>query len=109
MVRSWIGSLVLATVVAVHGGSTAQPLSVGVGEPFSACVAALRQDLDQHREVRRETFDTYTGGAQDLRPLIDGASRAQPEFELPIRDYLARRADAERAAEGRALMQREAD
>ena len=70
------------------------------------CVAALRQGLPAH--VKPQTFDTYTSTAQDLRPLIDGATRTQPEFQLAIWDYLARLADAERAARGRQMMQREA-
>jgi glucose-6-phosphate 1-epimerase len=76
--------------------------------PLSACVATLRQDLRAHPDVSAQTFDTYTRDAQDLRPVIEGATRAQPEFVIPIWDYLARRVDAQRIAEGRELMQREA-
>ncbi|GAB3772217.1 lytic murein transglycosylase [Ramlibacter monticola] len=78
------------------------------GSPLSACVAALRKDLPAHRDVSAQTFETYTRDAQDLRPVIENATRAQPEFQIPIWDYLARRVDAQRIEEGRALLQLEA-
>ncbi|HXD43079.1 MAG TPA: lytic murein transglycosylase [Ramlibacter sp.] len=74
---------------------------------LAACIATLRQELPQHREVLPGSFDTYTRQVQDLRPVIENAARSQPEFELPIWDYLARRADAQRVAQGRELMNRE--
>jgi glucose-6-phosphate 1-epimerase len=92
--------------MAVQSGATAQ--TSDEREPLSACIASLRQDLAARRDVKPETFDTYTRDVQDLRPLIDSASRAQPEFQVPIWDYLARRTDALRVAQGRELMQREA-
>jgi lytic murein transglycosylase len=72
------------------------------------CIGALRAELPRHPEVTRDTFDTYTRGVQDLRPVIEAATQSQPEFKIPIWDYLARRVDAERIAEGRELLQREA-
>ncbi len=72
------------------------------------CIGSLRAELPRHPEVTRETFDTYTRGVQDLRPVIEAATQSQPEFKIPIWDYLARRVDAERIAEGRELLQREA-
>src|SRR3954468_15099272 len=77
--------------------------------PLSACITALRQELRSHPDVSAQTFDTYTREVQDLRPVIENASRAQPEFQIPIWDYLARRVDAQRVEQGRALMQQEAD
>ena len=77
-------------------------------QPLSACIAALRKDLRAHPEVSAQTFDTYTREVQDLRPVIESASQAQPEFVIPIWDYLARRVDAQRIAEGRDLMQQQA-
>lgn len=75
--------------------------------PLSACIATLRQELRTHPEVSPQTFDTFTREVQDLRPVIENATRAQPEFQIPIWDYLARRVDAQRIAEGRALLQQE--
>ncbi len=76
--------------------------------PLSACVAALRQELPQHRDVDPRTFDRYTHELQDLRPTIENATRSQPEFEIPVWDYLARRVDAQRIADGRALLREQA-
>jgi len=92
-----------AALAATQTGATAQ-----TPEPLSDCIAALRKELPAHREVSVQTFDTYTREPRDLRPLIDNATRAQPEFQLPIWDYLARRTDAQRVAQGRELMEREA-
>lgn len=87
----------------MHGGAAAQ-----AGQPLSACVEALRQELRLHREVSAHTFDTYTRDVQDLRPVIENATRAQPEFQISIGDYLPRRVDAQRITEGRELMVRQA-
>lgn len=74
---------------------------------FAICIGQLRRELPSYREVKRQTFDLYTRGASDLRQVIDGATRSQPEFRLSIWDYLARRVDAQRVAQGRALIERE--
>jgi len=103
MRRLLIASCLWAGLAAVHGCAEAQS-----GQPLPACIAALRQELRSHGEVSAHTFDTYTREAQDLRPVIENATRAQPEFQLPIWDYLARRVDAQRIAQGRELMEREA-
>src|SRR5690242_4034576 len=103
MVRAWIRGSACVLVAAMQVGATAQD-----GESLASCVATLRHDLAAHPDISAETFDTYTRDARDLRPLIDNASRAQPEFEIPVWDYLARRTDAQRVAQGRELMQREA-
>ncbi|HEX6703122.1 MAG TPA: lytic murein transglycosylase [Albitalea sp.] len=103
MLRLWISALSSAVVLLTQTGATGE-----LGEPLEGCIAALRQDLPRHPEVSTKTFDTHTREVQDLRPLIDNATRAQPEFQLPIWDYLARRADAQRVEQGRELMAREA-
>ena len=95
-------ALACAIGAAAHGPATAQ----GTGG-WEACVAQLRRELPQHAEVRAETFDTYTQQAKDLRPVIEAATRSQPEFQLPIWDYVARLADAEREADGREVLRRE--
>jgi len=103
MVRLWVSNCLCVAVAALQSGATAQTM-----EPLAGCIATLRQELAQHREVLPQTFDTYTRGVQDLRPMIDAASSAQPEFQLPIWDYLARRTDAQRVAQGQELLKREA-
>ncbi len=98
---------------AVHGqaASAAMPVvpNPALAVPLPVCIAELRREVRSHPEVRAETFDAYTRDVQDLRPVIDSASRSQPEFELPIWDYLARLADAKRASQGAELLVRETE
>ncbi len=75
---------------------------------LASCVQKLRRELPSHRQVRPQTFDLYTRDATDLRALIDNAARAQPEFQLPIWDYLVRRVDAQRVAQGLEVLERHA-
>ena len=76
---------------------------------LSGCVDSLRRELPQHPQVRAESFDAYTRAAKDLRPAIEAATTAQPEFVLPIWDYLARRVDAQRIEDGRDLLRVQAE
>ena len=71
---------------------------------FEACIEALRRELPRHPEVRAETFATHTRDVQDLRPVIRAASDNQPEFKLPIWDYIARLVDAQRIADGKEVL-----
>ena len=75
---------------------------------FAGCVAALRGALPRHPEVRAETFDTYARAAQDLRPVIRAATESQPEFKLPVWDYIARLVDAQRIADGQTVLAEQA-
>jgi len=102
MRRLWMAAFAGAVLAGAPGVALAQEAA-----PLSACIATLRQELRAHPEVSPQTFDTYTREVQDLRPVIENATRAQPEFQIPIWDYLARRVDAQRIAEGRALLQQE--
>ena len=78
--------------------------------PLADCIAGLRATLaDDAEGVRLDTFDRLTHDVEDLRPAIDAATRAQPEFVLPIWDYLARRVDARRIADGRGVLAQQAD
>jgi glucose-6-phosphate 1-epimerase len=99
--RRWCGGLLGAGAVAF--GAQAQP-----APDVPACLRVLRQELPTQPPVRAETFDRYTRSVEDLRPLIDQSSAAQPEFKLPIWDYLARLVDAKRETDGRAVLQRHA-
>ena len=102
MRRLWMAACAGAVLAGTPGGPLAQEAA-----PLSACIATLRQELRAHPEVSPQTFDTHTREVRDLRPVIENATRAQPEFQIPIWDYLARRVDAQRIAEGRALLQQE--
>ena len=75
---------------------------------FSRCVEQLRLELPQHPKVRPETFELHTRQAQDLRTPIDTATQSQPEFQLPVWDYLARLVDPRRVDDGRGVIEREA-
>jgi lytic murein transglycosylase len=76
--------------------------------PFAGCIGALRAALPRHAEVRAETFDGYTRDAQDLRPVIRAATESQPEFRLPVWDYLARLVDSQRIADGKEVLSTQA-
>ncbi|HUG22640.1 lytic murein transglycosylase [Piscinibacter sp.] len=109
MGRAWHHGVAAAALAAQ--GACAQvpaPAPAPAHAPLADCVASLRRELPSHSQVRPETFEAHVRNVQDLRPLIDGATQSQPEFQLHIWDYLARRTDAQRAAQGRELMQREA-
>jgi lytic murein transglycosylase len=104
MRRLWLACGAAAVLAAAPGAAIAQE-----AQPLSACIAALRKELRAHPEVSAQTFDSYTREVQDLRPVIESASQVQPEFVIPIWDYLARRVDAQRIAEGRDLMRQQGD
>lgn len=96
------GAALLALLVTAT--AQAQP----AGGDWSQCVAALRAELPNYRQVSRDTFERYAGAAQDMRPTVETATRSQPEFVKKIWDYVALLADAERVADGKAVLQREA-
>lgn len=75
--------------------------------PLGDCIASLRRELPAYPKVSPATFDTHTRSVQDLRPAVDTATRTQPEFKLSIWDYVAKLADDQRVAEGRAVLLRE--
>lgn len=85
------------------------PTAQALDEPLAwpACIDALRADLPRHPDITVATFDEHTRSAQDLRPPIDTATRTQPEFELPIWDYLDRLVSPQRIDTGRAILERE--
>jgi lytic murein transglycosylase len=98
------GRLLIASILIAPLAACAQP-----AETLNDCIAQFRKDLPAFPKVTPETFDTYTRNAQDLRPVIDNATRSQPEFELPVWDYLARRTDPQRVAQGVELLKRESE
>jgi len=72
--------------------------------PFEACIDSLRHELPRDRPVRRETFDAYVRDAIDLREPIRAAAENQPEFKLPVWDYIARLVDGQRVADGKDVL-----
>jgi lytic murein transglycosylase len=79
-------------------------LAPAAAADFAACLADLR-DAALRGGVSAETFDqAATGLSPD--PDIAALADAQPEFKTPIWDYIAGLVDEERAADGRAMLQR---
>lgn len=94
----------LAIAVLTLGAASAAT----AGPSLPQCIEQLRRDLPQHPRVRADTFDRLTATTQDLRGPIDAATQNQPEFQLPIWDYLARLVDEQRVRDGRAVLDQEA-
>ncbi len=99
--RRWCCGLFAGGAVAF--GAQAQP-----AVDLPACLKVLRQELPAQPPVRADSFDHHTRSVEDLRPLIDQSSATQPEFKLPLWDYLARLVDAQREAHGRDALQQHA-
>jgi glucose-6-phosphate 1-epimerase len=73
--------------------------------PFGACIDALKRERAQQRPpVSVETFERFVRDAQDMRAAIRAASEGQPEFTLPIWDYIARLVDGQRVDDGRKVL-----
>lgn len=82
---------------------------------FSACIEGLRRERSQYQPagpqslpLRSDTFETHVRSAVDMRATIRAASESQPEFKLPIWDYIARLVDAQRITEGQAVLKAQA-
>ena len=82
---------------------------------FTACIEALRRERSQYQPagpqsppLRSDTFETHVRTAVDMRATIRAASESQPEFKLPIWDYIARLVDAQRITEGQAVLRAQA-
>jgi lytic murein transglycosylase len=69
---------------------------------FASCLAGLRDEA-QVKGVSRAAYDAYTASLSPDMAVI-GFLDAQPEFVTPIWDYLAALVDAERVADGRAML-----
>jgi lytic murein transglycosylase len=66
---------------------------------FNACLKQVRGEA-QAKGVSPETFDKALAGVQPDQSVLD-AMAYQPEFKVPIWDYLAGLVDEERVADGR--------
>jgi lytic murein transglycosylase len=69
---------------------------------FARCMAAIRASPPGQR-LASGTWERYARGLQPDARVI-GEQQAQPEFTLPIWDYIAVMVDDERIADGRRLM-----
>ena len=66
---------------------------------FAGCIAELRSEAGA-QGITAKTFDTMLAGIEPDPTVLD-AMEAQPEFETPIWEYLARLVDERRIAEGK--------
>jgi lytic murein transglycosylase len=69
---------------------------------FARCLAAIRAS-PQGQRLTAATWERHARGLQP-DPQVIAAQNAQPEFTLPIWDYIAVMVDDERIADGRRLM-----
>ena len=69
---------------------------------FERCLAAIRASA-QGQRLAAATWERYARGLQP-DPRVITQQQAQPEFTLPIWDYIAVMVDDERIASGRRLM-----
>ncbi len=88
-----IAPLLLLIVVAGSAASTASAI-----DPVPQCLRAL-QATSRGRRIAAGTWRAYTPGLT-LDPRVLAQLDAQPEFKLPVWDYVAVMADAERIADG---------
>lgn len=96
------GALLAAILATVASAAPAQSQS-----EFTGCLARL-QPAAQRSGVSADSFATYTRGVQADFSLLDKLNY-QPEFKLPIWDYLAALVDDERVADGQASLARHAE
>lgn len=74
---------------------------------FARCIDGLRGDARAAR-VQDETFSRFTQGLQPDMSVIEKLDY-QPEFRMPIWDYLSGLVDDQRVAEGQAKLAQHAD
>jgi lytic murein transglycosylase len=78
------------------------PASLSAQEAdFARCLAAIRAS-PQGQRLTADTWERHARGVQP-DPRVIAQQQAQPEFSLPIWDYLAVMVDDERIADGRRL------
>ena len=100
----------LATALAACGSALAQPTTpappAAVRGPaaFEACVARLRADAAA-RGIPAGAAERHLAGLERDPSVIESLD-FQPEFKVPIWDYLAGLVDAQRIDDGRAMLER---
>lgn len=88
--------------------AVALPVAAQTTDPeFTRCIADLRAPARAAR-VQDATFTRFTEGLQPDMSVIDKLN-FQPEFKLPIWDYLAALVDDERVADGQARLAEHAE
>ena len=102
-------ALALVVTLLVTGATGAQaaramPAAASPAASFDGCLAELRK-VAAGKGITAQTFDAALAGFEP-DPDVLKAFDDQPEFTIPIWDYLAGLVDDERIADGRALMQK---
>lgn len=77
-------------------------LAFSGSDPLAACLAAL-QKTPAARRVTAETWHTHTAGLTVDSTMLRNLN-TQPEFTMPIWDYVAVMADDERVADGQRML-----
>jgi len=101
--RPTVRCAVLAAFLAAAGS----PCLAQSQAEFASCLARL-QPAAQRSGVRPDSYSRYTDGVQADFGILDKLNY-QPEFRLPIWDYLAALVDDERIVDGKAGLARHAD
>ncbi|MGE5525777.1 MAG: lytic murein transglycosylase [Rhodospirillaceae bacterium] len=87
---------------AALAGSLMAAAGAACAAGFDGCLSTLRTDAAA-RGIRTQTFDQALTGVEPDQSVID-AMENQPEFVIPIWDYLATLTDEERIADGKAKL-----
>ena len=104
-IRRWAIRSLPLTLLATAGLAQAQEAPPQINEAaFRSCLANL-QRTPAFRQVSAATFARYTNGLQPDATVLPLLNR-QPEFTMPVWDYLAVLVDQERVADGRAAYQK---
>ena len=101
--RQTIRRAVLAAFLVVAGS----PCLAQSQSEFASCLARL-QPAAQRSGVRPDSYNRYIEGVQADFSILDKLNY-QPEFKLPIWDYLSGLVDDERIADGKAGLVRHAE
>ena len=100
-------SLAAAIAAFLVFAGTPAPVRAQSQSEFASCLTRL-QPAAQRNGVRSDSFSRYTEGVQADFTLLDKLNY-QPEFRLPIWDYLSGLVDDERIADGNAALVRHAE
>ncbi|MGI9216676.1 MAG: lytic murein transglycosylase [Hydrogenophaga sp.] len=99
-------TLLLATAALVPS-AFAQPVTSVANPDFTRCIEGLRGDARSAR-VQDEAFTRFTQGLTPDMSVVEKLDY-QPEFRMPIWDYLAALVDDERVADGQAQLAQHAE
>jgi lytic murein transglycosylase len=91
----WVYSAIVCCVLSGHASTL-------LAQDFNVCVRALRSEA-AGKGIDVQTFDMAMAGVTPDQGVLDAMDN-QPEFKVPIWDYMAVLVDEQRVAEGRAKL-----